>query len=303
VKPVVLVTGASGVLGRHLCHHLTTRGYRVIAAGHRSRLDEQSIPVEQINLELTNPRSVEAAVTNSKPDVIVHTAALTSTAECQDSPGLATEVNVGGTEHLFRAAECLDSPPQFIQLSTDLVFGGAKGSPYKEVDAPCPIQVYGSTKAAAEAVVSSPNYAGLVTIIRSALILAPPNPHRPGVMDWTLDSIRQGRGAFFTDEFRTPVGIDDLCRVVERAIRDGIGGLFHVGGKERLSRMALAREVARAFRLSENRIQFSSRSDAGEAVTRLRPADVSLDSSRAMELLAYDPDSISSIMQRLARGI
>jgi hypothetical protein len=65
----------------------------------------------------------------------------------------------------------------------------------------------------------------------------------------------------------------------------------------------LAREVARAFRLPEDRVRTASRVEAGDTVVRLRPPDVSLDSTRAKVLLDHDPDFWSNILNRIARTL
>jgi dTDP-4-dehydrorhamnose reductase len=259
------------------------------------------LAIDRVNLELTNPHSVAAVVENASPDVIVHTAAMTSTADCQNYRDLADDVNVGGTRHLLRAAGELGQPAHFILISTDLVFSGDKGALYNETDSPAPRQHYGQTKLESEHAVSMPSYPGLATILRSALIIAPPNGPRPGMLDWTIDSIRQGRGTFFADEYRTPVFVEDVCRAIDRAARDSIGGLFHIGGCDRVSRAAMAREVAKAFRLPESNLRTSTRAEAGPEIAALRPADVSMDIGRAVSILGHAPDPLETTLQRMAR--
>jgi dTDP-4-dehydrorhamnose reductase len=74
------------------------------------------------------------------PDLVLHAAAWTDVDGAESDPEGAAAVNVGGTR---RVAE-LGAP--VVYYSTDYVFGGEKGEPYVESDAPNPRSVYGRTK-------------------------------------------------------------------------------------------------------------------------------------------------------------
>jgi dTDP-4-dehydrorhamnose reductase len=258
--------------------------------------------VQCITLELQSRPSIETALRLVQPDVVLHAAAMTSVADCENKPESARETNVDGLESLLMMADTMGNPPHIVHLSTDLVYDGTLGQPYREEDPTSPLSVYGKTKVQAEHLLNGPAYPGLATIIRTALILTPPNGFRPGVLDWTLETLETGEGFFFEDEFRTPVFVQDLCKVLEQVIEQGVGGLFHVGGQDRVSRLQLAEAAAKAFQVASPKIR-SARRDAPELqdLVKLRPADVSLNSSRAVAILNHAPTPLDEGLRAMAR--
>jgi dTDP-4-dehydrorhamnose reductase len=102
-------------------------------------------------LDVTDHAAVFDMVLQVKPEVIMHTASLTRVNYCQDHPEEAGAVNVEGTRNTLQAAERVGA--QFIYFSTDYVFNGDTRQVLFESDTPKPINVYGATKLAGEALV------------------------------------------------------------------------------------------------------------------------------------------------------
>ena len=99
--------------------------------------------------------------TQPAPDLIIHCAALSKSALCENDPEMAWKSNVELTRRLCEFA----SGTALIFFSTDLVFDGRKGN-YSETDAVNPLTAYGRTKAEAERIVlANPRH----TVIRLAL--------------------------------------------------------------------------------------------------------------------------------------
>jgi dTDP-4-dehydrorhamnose reductase len=99
-------------------------------------------------VDVTDGAMVMDAVMATRPDAIVHTAAWIDVDGCELDPVRATEINVGGTEHVARAARRAQVHLAFV--STNFVFDGTLDRPYLEDDDPNPLQVYGRTKLDAE---------------------------------------------------------------------------------------------------------------------------------------------------------
>lgn len=128
-----LVTGAGGMLGRHLTLRLG---------------DEPVIALDRRGLDITDADAVEKAVDCHRPQIIVNCAAWTATDDAERQPDAAWRINVTGTRNLARAARRHGSI--LLHISSDYVFPGTAGTPYSE-DAPTdPCNTYGRTKAAAE---------------------------------------------------------------------------------------------------------------------------------------------------------
>ncbi len=104
--------------------------------------------------DITDPFECEREIRRTKPDVIIHAAALTSVDACWKDYEQAILVNVRGTNHICEAASDVLGDGHVVLLSTDHVFNGKEGG-YKENDEPFPIpdENYGMTKFAAEGIV------------------------------------------------------------------------------------------------------------------------------------------------------
>jgi dTDP-4-dehydrorhamnose reductase len=109
---------------------------------------------EFISCDVRHEEEFREAVQESDPDVLIHTAALTSVDFCETYPKDAYDVNIMG---MWALVDFWKKPVIF--LSTDHVFDGKKwfGSGYKETHSPSPLNVYGMSKLAAEALIESRN--------------------------------------------------------------------------------------------------------------------------------------------------
>lgn len=230
------VTGATGFLGRELT---TLIGQ---ASARADLLDEAEVL-----------RTIEAA----RPDVVIHTAYR------QDGPA-AREVVVAGTRHVADAARRVGA--RLIHLSSDVVFDGRLGRPYREQDTPQPCTAYGANKADAEAQVWASGADALV--VRTSLLVGGPG-RTPSKHELVA---RDPAAAFYVDELRSPIAVDDLAHALLELAGLGLTGILHVGGADDVSRAELAELVA------------------GRPVRRApappgRPLDCRLDSTRARDLL------------------
>ena len=130
----VLLTGATGQLGQALMASRPA-GIELIACS-------------RAELDLAKPEACRAAVHLHRPDWVLNAGAYTAVDKAESEPELAQAVNAGApaafAEALATTGGCL------LQLSTDFVFNGAQGSPYRCEQPVAPLGVYGATKAAGE---------------------------------------------------------------------------------------------------------------------------------------------------------
>ena len=130
----VLLTGREGQLGTALQASLP-EGVILIATG-RSELD------------LADHAACRQAVRDHRPDWVLNAGAYTAVDRAESEADRAMAINAGAP-HAF--AEALrDTGGRLLQVSTDFVFNGAQGSPYRPDQALDPLGVYGATKAAGE---------------------------------------------------------------------------------------------------------------------------------------------------------
>ena len=150
----VLLTGAAGQLGQALIHS-RPEGVGLIACG-------------RAELDLADSQACAAAVRSHRPDWVLNAGAYTAVDRAESEPELAQAVN-GGAPAAF--AEALASTGgRLLQVSTDFVFNGAQGSPYRPDQPLDPLGVYGASKAAGE--VAALQLAG-ARVLRTSWVYGP----------------------------------------------------------------------------------------------------------------------------------
>ena len=289
----VLVTGAGGLLGGRLAELLHGRGLDVLAT-HRGRVPPPG--PRPVLVELTDEEALVRLLDASRPDAVVHAAAIGRSSQCEERPDEAERVNarLPGT----MARECRERGLRLVALSTDLVFGGDRAF-VREDDPPGPLGVYGRTKLAGEEAVLSACPAAAV--VRVALVLGRGHGARATSTESVARALLDGQAVrLFTDEHRTPVDPESVADAVARILEGSFAGRFHLGGPERLSRHDLGLRVARAFGLPESAVIGGRQSD--HAGPDQRPADVSLDSTRARLELGWEPRPIDAAIRESRTG-
>jgi len=140
VPAKILITGAGGMLGTDLGNVLNP-DFEIVGLDRRP-VTHLTVPYDIC--DLTQARKTREAILSHKPDLILHTAAMTDVDYCEEHHDEALEINVAATEHVVDAANEIDAPVIFF--STDYVFDGRKKGAYTEEDAPNPLSFYGKTK-------------------------------------------------------------------------------------------------------------------------------------------------------------
>lgn len=147
----VLITGASGHLGSELVITLS-KDFEVIGVTRKRHIAIESVKVKEAQFDLSKESAIEKLIA-LKPEIIIHTAALSNVDYCQLNPQEAQLHNVIATANVVAAARALGSSLLFI--STDHVFDGRKPTAYTEEDRPNPVNIYGATKLGAEDIIKN----------------------------------------------------------------------------------------------------------------------------------------------------
>jgi GDP-4-dehydro-6-deoxy-D-mannose reductase len=155
----ILVTGAGGFVGQWLVPRLLQAGHEVIGGLYPVTTPPEQLPegqrrqVRWLPLDLRDTAAVRSALT-TLPEVVVHLAALASGSDARRDPGLAWEVNAGGTARLAEGMAQLGSQgagPLLLAVSTGEVYGAAAGiRPSLESDPTVPCSPYAASKLGAE---------------------------------------------------------------------------------------------------------------------------------------------------------
>ncbi|UCG51754.1 MAG: dTDP-4-dehydrorhamnose reductase [Candidatus Latescibacterota bacterium] len=181
-RKTIVIIGADGQLGMNLQHALSK---------HRLEL----LTYQQV--DVLDRTQVEDALGRIRPEWVINTAALTHVDWCEENDVKAFQVNALGARHVGES--CRANGARLVQISTDYVFDGKKGTPYREDDPTGPLNVYGITKLAGENYVRSahPDH----YIVRTSGLYGP-------YPCW-------GKGTNFVDTMLTLAAQKDVLHVVD----------------------------------------------------------------------------------------
>ncbi len=244
--------------------------------------------VQRLEADALAADELEQALAAWKPTHVILCAALSRMADCKHDPERAHRMNV---DLPHRVALCSRGRARVVFSSTDLVFGARAPGPggFDENATPAPISDYGRSKLGGESVLRvharvDPN----LSIVRLPLLYGPSLGRGLGASDSLLAALQRGETPqLFTDERRSPLDVrDGAAALLEIALGEHCG-LLHVGGPVAIDRysfgMAVLLEQGLSVAAARSKLRAGLRRDAG--LEQERPADVSLDSTRARALL------------------
>lgn len=211
-----------------------------------------------------------------RPDAVIHTAALADIDFCQTHPDLARAVNVGLTRLL--ADMCADTACKFVLCSTDTVFDG-KHAPYDEDDPPGPVNFYAETKVEAEQIAA---HLGAQSVIaRLSLVVGlPVLGVGNSFLARMIAHLKDGRPVAATErEVRSPVDVITVGKALLELAAGDQQGVFHLAGHDRVSRFAMAQQIAVRFGFRKELV--SAQAVATNPGRAARPRDVSLNNTKA----------------------
>lgn len=261
----LLVTGGSGYLGQTLLR-LAPQGWELGATHYHQT--PQTAEVQWFRLDIRDPKAVQEVFEAFCPEVVIHTA-------YQLTGPQLWGVTAEGSQHVARAARALGA--RLLHLSTDLVFDGTTQSAYREADPPNPITPYGQAKLQAERwIAEHPDW----VTVRTSLMYGFDPPDRGTRLALELAD-GKAQGQLFTDEYRSPVYVEDLALALLELAQTSYKGVLHLAGPDSLSRYQLGAKLARAYGRDPNRLPTGLASEFPNP----RPLNCTLDSSRAKGLL------------------
>lgn len=220
----ILVTGALGRLGRRLVDLLQACEHEVTG-------------VDIDTMDITNPANVAQVFDASRPELVLHCAAMTAVDYCALHPDEALAINGFGTQTVALACQSHDAA--LLYVSTNEVFDGISQRDYQEYDAPNPVNPYGYSKWVGEQVVRD-----LVRkhyIVRTSWLFAHGGQNFVQTM---LKAAHDGkRLRVVTNEISSPTYNDDLADAIVRLITTGQYGIYHLINGGHTSRYAFARYI------------------------------------------------------------
>lgn len=225
----ILVSGKSGQLGRCLFDAASARNIPLILAG-------------RPDFDVTDRASMDRAITDAKPSVIINAAAYTAVDKAEAEPERCYAVNRDGAGQLAEVAWRHTLP--FIHVSTDYVFDGQKPSAYCEDDATAPLGVYGRSKLEGELAVLAAHPEAL--IVRTSWVYSAYGSN------FLLTMLRIARSKpslrVVDDQHGCPTSAHDLADTLLKISshflhRGRPAGIYHLSGTGETTWFGLATEI------------------------------------------------------------
>ncbi|MFA7527477.1 MAG: dTDP-4-dehydrorhamnose reductase [Ottowia sp.] len=229
----ILLLGKTGQVGWELQRSLAPLG--VVTA-----LDRRG--TDALCGDLLDPDGLAATVRKLQPQVIVNAAAYTAVDQAESEPEVAARANAEAPAALAREAAACGA--LLVHYSTDYVFDGSGSAPWREDDAPGPLNVYGRTKLAGEQAIAGSGCRHLM--LRTGWVYA---AHGHNFAKTMLRLAREReRLTVVDDQWGAPVGAELLADVtaqlLPRVLADpGKAGTYHVAAAGETSWHAYAQHV------------------------------------------------------------
>ena len=284
-----LVTGSSGLIGNQLVYDLEKSG-EIVYSCYNNIKPVYGIPTK---LNLLNLEDIHKIFIKIKPDIIIHSAALTDVEKCEIELQLANSLNVKATEVISKEAEKINS--YLMYISTDYVFDGTKGM-YTETDLTNPLNNYGQTKLSGEKFVEDKTSPW--SIIRTS---TPFGLHslKKTFPVWVYENLKINKKInVLEDQFTSPTYIPNFTKMILEIISRKLEGYFHLSGLTKISRFEFAKMIAGKFNLDPT-ILNPVKIDA-MPWKAIRPIDSSLDVSKINTILKTKPFTIEQSLDNYA---
>ena len=286
----LLVTGRNGQVATSLAERAAAHpGIEVLALG-------------RPELDLENPATVEAAIADARPDLVVNAAAYTAVDKAESDSPRAFAANRDGAAAAARAAALLGVP--VIHLSTDYVYPGDKPSPYVESDATGPSSVYGQSKFEGEQAVMAAHPQAL--IFRTSWV------YSPFGANFVKTMLRIGKDRdvvrVVADQHGNPTSAIDIADAILR-LAPGLGstpagGIYHLCGSGSTTWCGLAQAIfAESGKLGGPAPRVEAITTAEYPTPARRPANSRMDTAAFTARFGFAlrpwPDAVAETVARL----
>jgi len=231
----ILITGGSGLLGQYL--NIEAAKENKILTLHNKNIGNCN-DFKSKQADITNFNLMNEVFYSFKPNVVIHTAAVTNPIPLPDqNPKNVYSINVNATKNIAELCKKFDT--KLIYISTDLVYAGYRGSMLNEGTKLIPVSLYSETKLMGEMKVKETleNY----LILRTSLLYGFGLNHSRCHFHKMNAELRSGNPVrLFVDQFRTPISLKEASDIITKIAKmDITNEIINLGGVERVSRYEL----------------------------------------------------------------
>lgn len=287
----ILITGGSGLLGQYLnielskSHTIKTLYFNNTGNCHQ---------FQSAKIDLTEYRFMKEVFDLFKPDVVIHSAAISNPADAQKMNSKKVyAINVKTTEHI--AQLCDKHNAKMIYTSTDLVYAGYRGSLLKEDAKLIPVSLYAETKLMGEVKIQQTfdNY----IILRTALLYGFGLNHSTCHFQYMYDNLKEGKEVkLFVDQYRSPLSVINAANMINQLLEKDIKSeVINFGGSERVSRYELGERLCELARFDKKLLL---KMNMGDVPDMPKVEDVSMNIEK-LKGYGVVPKNIESAMKEI----
>ena len=261
----VLLLGAGGMLGRAV----------QVAASPAASLRA----LTRADLDLCDAERVRAALTTDRPDWVINCAGWTRVDDAEAHEPEATEINGEAVRRLGEAAAQVGA--RVLHISTEYVFDGTLGRPYRETDTPHPQGAYGRSKLAGERLLEASGASW--TVVRTQWLYG----GGPSFVRTMWNRATAGQASrVVNDQWGAPTHVAGLAAVIWRLVGEGRSGMYHAAAGGLTNWFEVARTVYAAVGADPALVTACSTQEYKAPAAR--PAIGRLDTSKLGGMRAWD---------------
>jgi len=293
-KRRILITGASGLLGLNTAIEAAA-GHQVFGQVNGRLLDGKQAnfaSFEIIQADLLAPGAVQRLLDQTRPDWVIHCAALAIIDACEKDPQQARQLNTEVPRQLARAVA--RGGARLLHVSTDAVFDGVSGN-YSEGDPPNPLSIYAHTKLEGELAVADENPDAIIARVN---LFGWSLFGRRSLAEFFFNNLAAGKTCMgFTDVFFCPLLANDLGLLFLEMLDAGLSGLYHAVSSECISKYEFGRRLAHIFGLRAELVIPTSVYDSG--LLAARSPNLTLSTQKLASALNKPNPNLSTGLEKL----
>ena len=275
----IILTGATGLFGINFFSNNTE--FEIIPIINKKIINLK----KSIKVNLLNSKKLKSIIKETKPEVILHAAALTDIEKCEKNKKLANDINIKITKNLIDCSKYYKCKLVFI--STDHLFSKKKNY-FFENDITDPLNHYAKTKNKSEKLIKKnlSNY----LIIRTNFF-GWGTKYRKSFSDQIIENLRKKKiVSLFDDVYFNPINVNVLSRVITDLILKNFKGTFNVSSNSSISKYKFGLLLSKEFNLDRNFIKPIRLADI--KITK-RPNYMSLSNNKLIKTLKISLNELS----------
>jgi dTDP-4-dehydrorhamnose reductase len=288
------LTGAGGLLGKRLGISAPKNFETILHYHHRPDRPEGS---NVYSGDLSDFESVKKLAKKINPNIIINSAALADVDRCERNIDLSYGINVVAVRNL------IESFPEtkLVQISTDYIFSDDEDrgtSPPGPDYQPRPVNIYGQHKLEAEHLTLEASSENLIVRVNTLF----DRTVKRNFFRFVYDNLSANKKIkAISDQISNPIGAISCAALIMHLIRKAATGIFHLGGKEFISRYELGTRIAGYFGLDQSLIEPVKSENYPRGARR--PVYAGLDCARTEKYLQLSMPAIDDDLRLIKREL